>query len=493
MSDERRDDEIIGRALARAIETIDVNQTPFEKSRIATAPARRSIFGLWQLAGGVVAIVLAIAIGSWFTRPTDGQPAVAASPSAPSSTSNPATTGGPAATTASDRIWVYFARDGLAPTGGFVTGTFDDRRPESRILSRLGALRYARAGLPSGATNPFAEPTPTQSGTGTFGLSISLLQGDLATVEFELSNGWGVRGSAQSLALVQQLVYTITEEPGVRRALITEKGKPNAVIDQLVIDRPLTREDVSGYSAVKIGDSINEDGAVGARLSYATSTDKLAPGLTRFVVTAQAAESPRFSVSTSVWDDSGSTGPGKYALRVQVLGSDDKYAGVGFGLETFDTTPLRAVKTTVLVAAGTGSMVTNYDLLLDDLRPWRVFTLSNPTRVVVDIGGPPRATSESVAVYSPRAGEATGRTVTVSGAARAFEAAVSLRVKDSSDRVVSEAHTTASLGTSAVWGTFQTTIAIPSNVSGNVTLEVFWASPRDGAEMGLVQIPLVVR
>jgi hypothetical protein len=30
-------------------------------------------------------------------------------------------------------------------------------------------------------------------------------------------------------------------------------------------------------------------------------------------------------------------------------------------------------------------------------------------------------------------------------------------------------------------------------VSGNVTLEMFWPSPRDGAEMGLVQVPLVVR
>ena len=48
MTDERRDDEIIGRALSRAIETIDVNQTPFERSRIATTPARRSIFGFWQ-------------------------------------------------------------------------------------------------------------------------------------------------------------------------------------------------------------------------------------------------------------------------------------------------------------------------------------------------------------------------------------------------------------------------------------------------------------
>src|SRR5207249_5902409 len=49
MTNERRDDEIIGRALSRAIETIDVNQTPYERSRIAAAPPRRSLFGLWQI------------------------------------------------------------------------------------------------------------------------------------------------------------------------------------------------------------------------------------------------------------------------------------------------------------------------------------------------------------------------------------------------------------------------------------------------------------
>jgi hypothetical protein len=34
---------------------------------------------------------------------------------------------------------------------------------------------------------------------------------------------------------------------------------------------------------------------------------------------------------------------------------------------------------------------------------------------------------------------------------------------------------------------------MPANVSGNVTLEVFWPSPKDGTELGLVQIPLTVR
>ena len=267
MTDERRDDEIIGRALSRAIETIDVNQTPFERSRIAMAPSRRGFFGLWQVAGAAAAIVLALAIGSWLARPAEDRGPVGASPTAPVGTGSPAPTGSsspsttnpPAsATPAQDRIWVYFARDGLPPTGGFATGRFDESRPESRISSRIIALRDAKTGLPAGTTNAFAAPTPTQSGSSTFGVSVSQIQGDLATVEFDLSNGWGVSGSAQSQALLQQLVYTITEEPGIRRALITEKGKPNAVIDQLVIDKPLSREDVFGNAEPAKPDKIED-------------------------------------------------------------------------------------------------------------------------------------------------------------------------------------------------------------------------------------------
>ncbi|HMG96763.1 MAG TPA: hypothetical protein VK565_10700, partial [Gemmatimonadaceae bacterium] len=72
MTDERRDDEILGRALSRAIETMDVNQTPFERSRIATVPTKRRFFPIWQVATASAAIVLALAIGSWLTRPTEG-------------------------------------------------------------------------------------------------------------------------------------------------------------------------------------------------------------------------------------------------------------------------------------------------------------------------------------------------------------------------------------------------------------------------------------
>src|SRR6267143_823575 len=50
------DDEILGRALARAVETQEVPETPFESSRLATRPARRGA-SLWQLASIAAVLV----------------------------------------------------------------------------------------------------------------------------------------------------------------------------------------------------------------------------------------------------------------------------------------------------------------------------------------------------------------------------------------------------------------------------------------------------
>jgi len=321
------------------------------------------------------------------------------------------------------------------------------------------------------------------------------VQGDVAKVEFDLNPGWGVRGSAQSLALVQQLVYTITEEPGINRALITEKGKPNAVIDQLVVDKPLSREDVFGYAAPGpsgAANSVASDGTStpGASLTTSYSVDSVSPGLARFVVTISgpqgaAAEVPSFS---AYLDRTEQADFGKAALYLQVAAEPS----TTLGLTVVDRSPLRAIRATrgfgSPLAVGGAAFV----LGLDDARPWRVFTLSNPARIVIDIGGAPQATSDSVAVYSPRAGTTIGHVVTISGAARAFEAHVTWRVKDTGGRVVANGFTSASIF-GPIWGTFDTSITIPANVSGNVILEIFWPSPKDGTELGLVQVPLAVR
>jgi hypothetical protein len=485
MTDERRDDEIIGRALSRAIETIDVNQTPFERSRIAMEPSRRGFFGVWQIASAAAAIVLALAIGSWLTRPAEDRGPVAASPTAASASSSPASTTPPpaSATPAQDRIWVYFARDGLPPTGAFVTGSFLPGSPESRIASRITALGTAQASnqVPAGTISAL---TLKASG----GISVRV-QGDLATVEFDTPT-WDVRGSAQSQALLQQLVYTITEEPGIRRALITEKGKPNAVIDQLVIDGPLTREDVFGYSSTgKLGASgaIADGGNTAAsyQVGITTSVDTLASGLARVVLTfkspqgADVSELPEFSASLDHSDSAASPNNAKYLLGVQLRAAQITFTTADL---VVDRAPLRFVR-------GSGTTV---GIGLDDARPWRLFTLTNPARIVVDIGGPTQSVSDRVAVYQPRPGATVTRDLQLTGAARTFEANVNWRLLDSAGREAAKGTFTGGSG-GAVWGTFDTRIAIPASVSGSVTLEVYEASARDGSPQGVVQIPLTVR
>ena len=498
MTDERHDDEVLGRALSRAIETIDVNQTPFEKSRIATQPAKRG-FPLWQVATGAAAIILALALGSWLTRPTDGQPGVAASPTAsvgttPSTSGTPAPTPAPTATPVPvevDHQRIYFARDGQPPVSAQIDSTGVPPAPEPRIQLRLSHLLITTQ-LPPGSFSAFSSRT-------TVGVNSVRVSGDTATVDFRVNGGdWGIRGGAQSLAAVQQLVYTATEEPGIRRVLMTQNGGGPVTIDQILVDKPLAREDVFGYTAAA-GDQIVSDGtregpAAALRLSSAYSVDTFALGLTRFVVTVQSSSgalpdgyTPRFTAYLERVGAEGSSPNeiGKWRLNLLAEGTDAKY-----GTEVVDRTPVRAVQTTA-----PGANQTTYGLALDDARPWRVFILSNPTRIVVDIGGDPRATSDRIAVTAPKPGDIanSGADLALSGSARVFEANVVWRLLDSAGNAVANGHFLTSLGSSAVWGTFNTRIAMPANVRGNLTLELFEASAKDGTPQGVVQIPLVVR
>jgi immunoglobulin-like protein involved in spore germination/sporulation and spore germination protein len=505
-----RDDEILGRALSRAIETLDAEETPYESSRVMAHSAKRGT-SFWRVAALAASIVLAGALGSTLLeRPVIDDEPVAASPTPPAGLSSAPTPSPAVASPNQDRTWVYFARDGLPPVGAYVVGaSLLETSPESRIASRITALGIAaaRKEAPAGATNQLPQD---KSG----GISVRV-QGEVATVEFDPSNDWGVRGSAQTLALLQQLVYTITEEPGIRRALIIERGKPNAVIDQLVIDKPLAREDVLGYSAAASPESIEDagDGTVADIVDWRASVDDVAAGLGRFVVelkptnTTEPRPYPKFSATLERPIQEKRTDDGKWVIRVELPDATwQQPQGEAFHCCPFKpiaTTPIRQISAYPLGAnpaplPGSGTQGggayrgVGFAITLDDARPWRVTVLHNPLRLVVDVGGTPEAVSDSVAVYSPRAG-VISRTFAISGLARAFEATVSWRIKDPAGREVAKGFTTASIGTSPVWGSFQTTATIPSSVSGNLTLEVFWASPRDGADVGLVQVPLTVR
>ena len=509
MTDERRDDEIIGRALSRAIETIDVNQTPFERSRIATAPARRSIFGVWQFATAAAAIVLALAIGSWLTRPIEPGPVGGSpTPTIPAATqpgtTQPTATPSPGATVATVPTQVYFARDGLPPVGALVPGTVPTTASQGlHIADRLSSLRNRAAGqIPAGASNPMTLVAFNPNGDGPTPMQIAW-QGDLATVEFDVVPGWGIRGAAQSQALVQQLVYTITEEPGSRRALITEKGKPHAVIDQLVVDKPLTREDVFRYADPAKPDKI-EDGGSGQTAEIAdwrASVDEVAPGLGRFVIEFKppATSTPSFVATLERPVQETVTADGKWIIRINM---PDALWNQPAG-EAFKCCPTKVVGKTPIIQTEAYPLTTNppangiyrgvgFAIILDDARPWRVFTLSNPARIIVDVGGPPQSVSDRVAIYQPRPGATVTRDLQLTGAGRTYEANVSWRLFDSTGRQVASGNFTGG-SSGPIWGAFDTRIAIPPSVSGNVTLEVLEFSAKDGSPVGITRIPLTVR
>ena len=503
MTDERHDDEVLGRALSRAIETQTPNETPFERSRIADRPARRG-FGFWQFAGVVAALVLALAFGSWFTRPTEPGP-VASSPTPTVTASNPSTTGAPAsATPTTDTTRTFFVRDLLPPVSAFVPGSTTQLRAEQRISSRLSATWSApAASVPFGAANPLAlvgQITTPTGGSRSLGVSVQSVTGDTANVEFDLPNGWGVHGAAQVQALVQQLVYVITEEPGIRKARITEKGKANAVIDGLVVDKPLSREDVSDYDtlgstkpALGYGDAT--PGAL-HKMTLRSNANSIAPGMARIVIETDLqiplpnAIYPDFKVEVAE-NNEFATPPllGKWRMTVTVNGQDSAVFGSNPSstYQQIDESPVRGVLTT---KQGTSTV---YQIGLDDLRPWRTAMAWNPMRIIVDIGGDPRAIfGDTNAVYAPSYGAAVGRTFQVSGVAHNFEAHVDIRVLDDKQKEILRTSTTAA-NCCDPGGTFDTTFTLPAGVTGNIYLEVFEASARDGSDTKVIRIPLTVR
>ena len=501
MTDERHDDEVLGRALSRAIETQTPNETPFERSRIADRPARRG-FSFWQFAGVAAALVLALAFGSWFTRPVDTG-AVASSATPTTAATNPSTTGAPASATpiADAKMRTFFVRDLLPPVSAFIPGVTTGSRAEQRIGARLTATHDApAASVPAGAANTLALVGRTATGGG-YGVSVQLVTGDTATVEFDLPNGWGVHGAAQVQALVQQLVYVITEEPGIRKARITEKGKTNAVIDGLVLDKPLSREDVTDYDHIGSTASVQGFGdataAASRHLRPILNVDTVAPALARLVietdleVDSPGVSYPDFKVEVFQNDDGAAQAlPGKWRLVVTVNGQDNSFGDTNLTFpiyQAIDKTPVRGILTS---KQGTNTV---YQIGLDDLRPWRTAIAFRPFRIIVDVGGDPRTISgDTNAVYTPAYGAAVGRTFQVSGIAHNFEAHVVIRILDDKQKEILKTSTTAT-NCCDPGGTFDATVQLPATVTGNIFLEVLEASAKDGSDLKLIRIPLTVR
>ena len=80
----------------------------------------------------------------------------------------------------------------------------------------------------------------------------------------------------------------------------------------------------------------------------------------------------------------------------------------------------------------------------------------------------------------------------MSGIAHNFEAHVDIRVLDDKQKEILRTSTLAA-NCCDPGGTFDTTVQLPAGVTGNIFLEVFEASARDGSDTKLIRIPLTVR
>ena len=509
MSDERRDEET-GRALGRAIESQSIRSTPYASSRLAQKVDRPAGRGWTYVLPMAAALALFVAMGAFFfsrgpqgvaTPDTSPSPSMSATTGpAPTPIPPPTATSGPIAT---ESALVYFARDMLPPLGHSIPAAapFRTLPAAERISARVRTLWGAPAPSTAGLINAF----PSRPGGSPLRNVTTTLSGDTATVIIDAGT-WDGLSSAETIALVGQLVYTITEEPGIRRAVLREPGKDHMVIGTGILKEPLSREDVNGYRTFNRtdgGEITAGDGQLAADIvDWRASAEDVAPGLGRFVVELKPTGPlphqgfvPSFTAKLEQGRNANDQEPGKYVLRLEL---PDAYwpqtPGEAFHCCPFkpvDKTPIRLVAAYPL-GSGSGRPGVGFGIQLDDARPWRVTVMQSPLRVVVDIGGHPDAVSDSVAVYRPQPGATVDRTFTVSGLARAFEANVSWRLRDQSGRIVANGFTTASIGTSAVWGSFQTSVTVPPTVTGNATLEVFWGSPRDGSDVGLVKVRLWV-
>ena len=89
--------------------------------------------------------------------------------------------------------------------------------PQERIRSRLLALQSLAEGIRV-ARCVVGYPTTAK-------LASVSVQGDVATVDFNVANDdWGYAPTSYYDPLIAEIVYTATEEPGIRRVRITQNG-----------------------------------------------------------------------------------------------------------------------------------------------------------------------------------------------------------------------------------------------------------------------------
>lgn len=103
---------------------------------------------------------------------------------------------------------------------------------------------------------------------------------------------------------------------------------------------------------------------------------------------------------------------------------------------------------------------------------------------------PEAAKSTNITVESPRRGDAIKSPVIISGSARVFESAVSIRIKNGTGDVISQQDTGAQ-GEIGQFNPFSVAVQFPKQTLGTQgTIEVYTHNAQSGSEEDLVQVPV---
>ena len=145
----------------------------------------------------------------------------------------------------------------------------------------------------------------------------------------------------------------------------------------------------------------------------------------------------------------------------------------------------------------TEALTYHYDLIIveDNDLPLNFIDIEDPDRYFKSLMGidtidsPIVAESDYIKVFSPEPEEEVHDKVELTGLASVFEGTVTYDLVTEDGEVIYTDHTTAAMGD---WGYFEEEVEIPSDVEGELTLQLYSTSMKDGSKMFVVDIPLDV-
>lgn len=98
----------------------------------------------------------------------------------------------------------------------------------------------------------------------------------------------------------------------------------------------------------------------------------------------------------------------------------------------------------------------------------------------------------NITVEAPEAGDTVSNPIYIKGQARVFEQVVSWRIRDSRGEELIHGFTMSTAPDLGIFGAYEAWLPVPATEDSNITLEVFESSAKDGSDINLVSVPLVL-